>query len=58
VKDKDAPQSIDELEKYITKLKTMNIAKGKDVLTNHINMAFYIDNKKKELDYSHCYSLE
>lgn len=44
VKEKDAPQSIDELEKYITKLKTMNIAKGKDVLTHHINMAFYIDN--------------
>lgn len=36
----------------------MNIAKGKDVLTHHINMAFYIDNQKKNLDYSHCYSLE
>ena len=36
----------------------MNIAKGKDVLTHHINMAFYIDNQKKNLDYSHCYTLE
>jgi hypothetical protein len=51
LKEKDNPQSIDELEKYITKLKTMNIAKGKDVLTHHINMAFYIDNQKKNLDY-------
>ncbi len=58
VKEKDAPQSIDELEKYINKLKQMNIAKGKDVLTHHINLAFYIDNQKKNLDYTHCYSLE
>jgi len=36
----------------------MNIAKGKDVLTHHINLAFYIDNQKKNLDYTHCYSLE
>ena len=43
VKEKDAPQSIDELEKYITKLKSMNIAKGKDVLTHHINLAYHIN---------------
>jgi hypothetical protein len=42
-KEKDAPQSIDELEKYITKLRTMNIAKGKDVLTYHINLAYHIN---------------
>lgn len=36
----------------------MNIAKGKDVLTHHINLAFHINNKMKELDYMHCYSLE
>lgn len=58
VKDKDAPQSIDELEKYITKLRSMNIAKGKDVLTNHINLAFHINNQMKDLDYQHCYGLE
>ncbi len=58
VKEKDAPQSIDELEKYISKLRTMNIAKGKDVLTNHINLAFHINNQMKELDYVHCYGLE
>lgn len=58
VKEKDAPQSIDELEKYITKLKSMNIAKGKDVLTHHINLAYHINQKMKDLDYIHCYSLE
>lgn len=58
VKEKDAPQSIDELEKYITKLRTMNIAKGKDVLTHHINLAFHINNKMKDLDYQHSYGLE
>lgn len=58
VKEKDAPQSIDELEKYISKLRSMNIAKGKDVLTHHINLAFHINNKMKELDYQHAYGLE
>ena len=36
----------------------MNIAKGKDVLTHHINLAFHINNKMKELDYVHSYGLE
>lgn len=36
----------------------MNIAKGKDVLTHHINLAFHINNQMKQLDYQHCYGLE
>lgn len=36
----------------------MNIAKGKDMLTHHINLAFYINNQMKSLDYNHCYGLE
>ena len=36
----------------------MNIAKGKDVLTHHINLAFHINNKMKEMDYMHAYGLE
>lgn len=36
----------------------MNIAKGKDMLAHHINLAFYINNQMKSLDYSHCYGLE
>lgn len=44
VKEKDSPSSIEELEQYISKLKNMNIAKGKDMLTHHINLAYYINN--------------
>ena len=58
VKEKDQPSSIEELEKYITKLKNMNIAKGKDMLTHHINLAFYINGLTKNLDYSQSYGLE
>ena len=36
----------------------MNIAKGKDMLTHHINLAFYINGKNKNLDHIHCYGLE
>lgn len=36
----------------------MNIAKGKDMLTHHINLAFYINNQMKNLDNVHCYGLE
>lgn len=36
----------------------MNIAKGKDALTSHINLAFYINQQMKDIDYQHCYGLE
>lgn len=37
----------------------MNIAKGKDVLAHHINLAFYINSSiLKNIDYNHCYGLE
>lgn len=36
----------------------MNIAKGKDVLAHHINLAFYINGLMKGIDYNHCYGLE
>ena len=36
----------------------MNIAKGKDVLAYHINLAFYINGLMKSIDYNHCYGLE
>lgn len=58
VKEKDSPQSIDELEAYISKIRNMDIAKGKDILTHHINLAFFINNRMKDLDYQHCYGLE
>ena len=43
VKEKDNPQSIDELEAYISKLRNMNIAKGKDMIAHHVNLASHIN---------------
>ena len=37
----------------------MNIAKVKDLLTNHINLATYVSKEtSKNFDYNHCYGLE
>ena len=36
----------------------MDIAKGKDILAHHINLAFYINGQMKNIDYQHCYGLE
>lgn len=58
VKEKDAPTTIDELESYINKLRNMNIAKGKDMIAHHVNLAFYINSRMKNLDYQHIYGLE
>lgn len=36
----------------------MNIAKSKEMLDHHINLATFINNTQKNLDYSQCYTLE
>lgn len=36
----------------------MNIAKGKDMLAHHVNLAFHINAQMKKLDHVHCYGLE
>lgn len=36
----------------------MNIAKSKEMLDHHINLATHINNTQKNLDYSQCYTLE
>lgn len=40
--EKDNPTNITELSKYVTKVKSMNIAKRKELLDYHINMASHI----------------
>ena len=40
--EKDNPTNINELSKYVTKVKQMNIAKRKELLDYHINMASHI----------------
>lgn len=40
--EKDNPSNMQELSKYVTKVKSMNIAKRKELLDYHTNMATYI----------------
>ena len=40
VKEKDKPQTVDELEDYIEKLKNLKITKGKDLLTQRKRLNF------------------
>jgi len=40
--EKDNPTNINELSKYVTKVKQMNIAKRKELLDYHINMASHV----------------
>lgn len=41
---RDNPQSISELSEYVKKIKQMNIAKSKEMLDHHINLATFINN--------------
>jgi hypothetical protein len=50
--EKDNPTNITELSKYVTKVKSMNIAKRKELLDYHINMASHIRNIQMELDFT------
>jgi len=35
-------KTIQELDRFIKKLKNMNIVKAKEIATSHINLAFHI----------------
>lgn len=50
--EKDNPQNITELSKYVTKVKSMNIAKRKELLDYHINMASHIRGTQMDVDYN------
>lgn len=58
IKEKDNPKNIDDLQKYIEKLKNMKIVKVKDKLTFHINLAHHINSEINNFDYSDCLGLE
>jgi hypothetical protein len=58
IKEKDNPKNVDDLQKYIEKLKNMKITQVKDKLTYHINLAHYINTQINNFDYSDCLSLE
>lgn len=50
--------TIQELDKFIKKLKNMNVVKAKEIATCHINIAHDIATKLRKLDYIHIYGNE
>lgn len=44
-------KTIQELDKFIKKLKNMNVVKAKEIATSHINVAFSISQSQRNLDY-------
>jgi len=58
IKQKDNPKNVDDLQKYIEKLKNMKITQVKDKITYHINLAHFINSKITNFDYNDCLSLE
>jgi vacuolar protein sorting-associated protein 33A len=58
MKEKDNPTNITELSKYVTKVKSMNIAKRKELLDYHINMASHVKTVQSELEVLQLIRLE
>lgn len=58
IKEKDNPQNVDDLQKYIEKLKNMKITQVKDKLTNHLNLTHHMNSKINDFDYADCLNLE
>ena len=50
--ERDNPQNIAELSKYVTKVKSMNIARRKELLDYHINMASHVRSTQMDVDYN------
>ena len=44
-------KTIQELDKFIKKLKNMNIVKAKEVITSHINISYSISQRQRNYDY-------
>lgn len=51
-------KNIQELDKFIKKLKNMNIVKAKEIATNHINVSYSIAQQQRDTDYLQVYKLE
>jgi hypothetical protein len=50
--------TLQELNKFIAKLKNMNVIKAKEIATCHINIASHIANSMRKPDYKQVYELE
>ena len=51
-------RTIQELDKFIKKLKNMNVVKAKEIATCHINIAHHITTHLRELDHVQIYTTE
>ena len=51
-------KTIEELDRFIKKLKDMDVVTAKKVATCHINVAFFIAQSMKDMDYQHVYGIE
>ena len=58
IKEKDNPKNVEDLQKYIEKLKNMKITIVKDKLTSHINLAHHINTLINNFDYTDWLNLE
>ena len=55
---KDNAGSIQELTQYVNEVKNMNIAKSKELVESHVNLAKSIKDKQSNFDFKKCLSLE
>ena len=51
-------KTIQDLDKFIKKLKNMNIVKAKEIATSHINVSYSIVQKQRNFDYQSISKLE
>lgn len=51
-------KTIEELDRFIKKLKNMNVVKAKEIVTSHINVAFHISQSQRNMDYLQIYGIE
>ena len=55
---KDEKMSIKEMTAYMAEVKELNIAKSKQLIDWHVNIAMEIKKRQKTVDYSQCFQLE
>ena len=51
-------KTIEELDKFISELKQMDVVNAKKITTCHINMALHIAQTMRDMDYQQVYAIE
>ena len=55
---KDNSSSIQELTTYVNEVKNMNIAKSKELVESHVNLASSIKESQNNFNFKKCHALE